>query len=101
MKLGITDQPVAYSTLVQAAVNVLVVLEVVHWTPVQVAAVNAVLIALLGVFVFQAVTPTAHADAHADAVGVAARNATLAEISTLHTLEPPTVAAKPRTRRAT
>ena len=58
----ITTEPVLVQTLVLAIINMLLVFGVIHWTTDQIASVNAVLVAVLGIATRALVTPTANAD---------------------------------------
>lgn len=83
MRLRLSDQPVAYSAAFKAVLAMLVILHAITLDGEQVAALSVAFDAVLGVLVFASVQPNARVDAKVEAATVAAKNETLAAVSSL------------------
>lgn len=83
MKLKLSDQPVAYEKAIKAIIYLLVGFAIVTWTDAQIVLVLAVGDAVLGLLVWNAVTPNGKVEAKVDQAATAARNEALADVASL------------------
>lgn len=81
--LKFANQPVAYEKLLKAVVYLLVGFTVVHWSDAQIVLVLAVGDAVLGVVVWNAVTPNNKVAAQVAEASTSARNRALADVASL------------------
>jgi hypothetical protein len=94
VKLGLSDQPVAYSAAFKAVLAMLVVLGAVTLSGEQVASMSVAFDAVLGVFVFAAVTPKKTVGTKVATAATHARLEALADVASL-TAKPKPAPRKP------
>ncbi len=83
MKLKLATQPLAYEKAAKAVIYLLVGFAVVTWTDAQIVLVLAVIEAVLGIIVWNSVTPNVNVDAKVEAAATNATNAALADVASL------------------
>lgn len=95
-KIGLATQPVAYEKAAKTVVYLLVGFTIVKWTDAQIVLVLAVIESVLGLVVWNSVTPNSRVEAKVDAAASAARDSALADVASLQA--PKKSAPKPRPR---
>jgi hypothetical protein len=83
--MKLTDNPVVYSNAVKSILAMLVVLGAVTLSGEQVAAIVVAVEAVLGIIVFQSVTPNTKVAQKVDDANTAGYQQAVAEVSQLHT----------------
>lgn len=67
MKLSLQSQPIAYQKACEAIIYLLIGFSIVHWSDTQIVLVLAVVSSILGLFVWNSVTPNVKVQEQVDA----------------------------------